>query len=92
MTNLLEAYVAREYERLRPSVDGFCGCAVCRDDVLVYALNRLKPHYVAQRPGEILTNVYMEGDQQRADAAVVLMEAFKRVKASPRPEQHGPGG
>ena len=91
MTNLLEAYVAREYQRLQPSVEGFCGCDVCRDDVLVYALNRLKPHYVAQRPGEILTNVSMERDQQRADAAVVLMDGFKRVKASPRPEHHPPG-
>jgi hypothetical protein len=86
--NLLEAFVMREYERLAPTVAGFCGCPVCRDDVLVYALNRLRPHYVAQRPGQIITSVSMDSDQERADAAVVLMDGFRKVKAGPRPEFH----
>lgn len=85
---MLEAYVGREYERLVGTVPGFCGCQVCRDDVLVFALNRLKPHYVAQRSGEIITSVSMESDQQRADVSVVLMDAFRRVNATPRPEFH----
>lgn len=88
MINLLETFVAREYERLVGSVPDVCRCQICRDDVLVYALNRLKPHYVAQRPGEIITAVTMESDQQRADVAVALMDGFRRVKAGPRPEFH----
>ncbi len=90
MINLLEGFVAREYDRVVESVPDFCGCAVCRDDVLVYALNRLKPHYVAQRSGQIITAVSMESDQQRADVAVALMDAIGRVKAGPRPEFHTP--
>lgn len=88
MINLLEGFVAREYDRLVQEIADFCGCPVCRDDVLVYALNRLKPQYVAQREGEIITSVSMEGDQKRADVAIALMDGFRRVRAGPRPEFH----
>ena len=88
MINVLETFVAREYERIVQSVPNFCACAVCRDDVLVFALNRLKPHYVAQRSGEIITSVAMESDQQRADVAIALMDGIRRVQAGPRPEFH----
>lgn len=88
MINLLEGFVNREYHRLVREIPDFCKCAVCRDDVMVYALNRLKPHYVAQREGEIITSVSMESDQIRADVAIALMQGFRRVKASPRPEFH----
>lgn len=84
----MEGFVAREYDRVVGEIPDFCGCAVCRDDVLVYALNRLKPHYVAQPEGEIITSVSMEGDQMRADVAIALMQGFRRVKAGPRPEFH----
>ncbi len=84
---MLEEVVAREYERLKSTVPGFCGCHMCRDDVLVYALNRLAPRYVAQPTGEVLTNVTMGSDQPRADISVVLLEGLRRVKAEPR-ENH----
>lgn len=87
MKNMLEEIVAREYERLKSTVPDFCGCDMCRDDVLVYALNRLPPRYVAQPTGEVLTNVTMGSDQPRADISVVLLEGLRRVKAEPR-EDH----
>ncbi len=82
MKNLLEDLVAREYERLRPS--GFCGCAQCRDDVIVFALNRLPPRYVAASEGEIIANVALHRDQPIADVSVVLVEGFRRVASAPR--------
>ncbi len=85
MKNLLEDAVFREYEVLKDTIPGFCGCAMCRDDVLVYALNRLAPKYVARREGEVLTNVSMGSDQPKADLSVVLLEALQRVHADPRP-------
>lgn len=80
---MVEVVVQRLYEELLPTVEGFCGCTRCRDDVLVYALNRIPPRYVAQRTGEVVTNIAMESDQERARMAVVLMEAFRLVKAGP---------
>ncbi len=84
MRNALEKLVAREYERLEQTVSGFCGCDMCRDDVLALALNHLTPIYVAQRKGEIITSVVMETEQNRADVSIALLDAFRRVHAEPR--------
>lgn len=83
--NLNEDIVAREYERLVPTIDGFCGCPTCRDDVMVYALNRLPPHYVTQHRGAVVQHLRMQKDQNVADVAVALMHGFSVVKDSPRP-------
>ena len=82
--NVVEEIVTREYERMKPSVAGFCGCDVCRADVLVYALNRVKPRYVSRLMGEVLTNVSLGSDQSVADVAAALVEGFRRVKDGPR--------
>jgi competence protein ComFB len=83
--NVVEEIVSREYEKMRPTMSGFCGCEVCHDDVMVYALNRVKPRYVSQLMGEVVTNVAMGKDQAVADITVGLVEGFRRVTASPRP-------
>ncbi len=87
MKNLLEDLVAQEYERLRPS--DFCGCAQCRDDVIVFALNRLPPRYVAANVGQVIANVALHRDQPIADVSMVLVEAFRRVGSAPRPGHAG---
>ncbi len=84
MKNLLEDAVAKEYEVLKPKVSGFCGCDLCRDDVLVYALNRLPPKYVATDTGEVVSAVSLGVGQPKTDISVMLMEAFNKVMADPR--------
>ena len=76
--------VQREYEDLRRRFPRFCGCDTCRGDVLVYALNRLAPHYVSTRQGEVLTEIALDSDQQKATLDVVLLEGFRRVGLAPR--------
>lgn len=90
--NLLEDLVAEEYERLRPP--DFCGCAQCREDVIVFALNRLPPRYVAADEGQVIANVELHRDQGIADVSMVLVEGFRRVGKAPRPGHVGarPGG
>ena len=41
--NLVEQHVVTAYDQLKGHFPGFCGCEVCRSDVLVYALNRHHP-------------------------------------------------
>lgn len=82
--NLVEEHVTQRYESLRPSVAGFCGCPVCRSDVLVYALNRLPARYVANKEGAVLSEVALEKDQVRTAMDVVLLEAFRKVGLAPR--------
>ena len=74
----------REYERLRPQFPQFHGCDTCRGDVLVYALNRLAAHYVSTRQGEVLTQLSLATDQEKARLDVVLLEGFRRVAQAPR--------
>lgn len=74
----------REYTGLRDTFPAFCGCDTCRGDVLVYALNRLSPHYVSTRAGEILTEISLGMDQERAKLSVILMEGFRKVALAPR--------
>ena len=81
----VEDLAAQSYDRVRAEVADFCGCDLCREDVLVYVLNRVAPRYSAQREGEILTRVALELDQQKATLTVALMEGFRRVQGSPRP-------
>ena len=74
VTNVTLEVVQREYQSLREAFPKFCGCDTCRGDVLVYALNRLSPHYVSTRQGEILTELSLHSDQEKAKLDVALLE------------------
>lgn len=84
MTNVAWEVTQREYESLRTQFPQFCGCDSCKGDVLIYALNRLSPHYVSTRQGEVLTELSLGSDQERAKLSVVLIDGFRRVGLTPR--------
>ncbi len=84
VTNVTMEVVQREYQSLRDKFPKFCGCDTCRSDVLVFALNRLSPHYVSTRQGEILTELSLQSDQEKAKLDVALLEAFRKVALAPR--------
>lgn len=82
--NLVEEHVLAAYDVLRTHVPNFCGCAVCRGDVLVYALNRVPARYVATREGSVVTELNLEKDQTRALIDVTMLEGFRKVSMAPR--------
>ena len=84
VTNVTMEATQKEYERMRSQYPAFCGCDTCRGDVLVFALNRLSPHYVSTRQGEILTELSLGTDQETAKLTVVLIEGYRRVALAPR--------
>lgn len=84
MTNVVLEVVQREYEGLRAKYPTFCGCDTCRGDVMVYALNRLSAHYVSTRQGEILTELSLGTDQEKAKLSVVLIEGLRKIALAPR--------
>jgi len=84
VTNLTWEVVQREYKSLRDGFPKFCGCDTCRSDVVVFALNHLTPHYVSTRQGEILTELSLASDGEKAKLDVALLEAFKKVALAPR--------
>ena len=82
--NLVEDHVQVAYTSLRPHFPAFCGCDLCRDDALVFTLNRIPPRYVSNLTGEVITEVNLEKDQNRAAIDVAMMEALRRIALAPR--------
>ncbi|MFZ5623950.1 MAG: late competence development ComFB family protein [Gemmatimonadota bacterium] len=82
--NLVEEHVLQAYDALVGHFPAFCGCDVCRSDVLAYALNRLPPRYVSTLEGLVVSEVSLERQQAQADISVVVMEAVRMVMRSPR--------
>jgi competence protein ComFB len=82
--NLVEDHVTAAYQTLRPHFPGFCGCDLCREDVLTFALNRIPPRYVARREGSVVTEVALEKEQSRAAIEVVVMEGLRKISVAPR--------
>lgn len=84
MKNVVEEYVRTLYDELRPGVPDSHECDACREDVMIYALNRLPAQYVSTVRGEILSRLDVSTGQHRTDATVALMEGFRFVAANPR--------
>ena len=82
--NLVEEHVRASYESLRARFPEFCGCDVCREDALVFTLNRVPPRYVASRTGSVLTEVNLEKDQSRASIDVAMMDGLRKISLAPR--------
>jgi hypothetical protein len=90
MQNLLEEAVGEVFEHLRTMEAGFCSCAQCHDDVLTHALNKARPRYSSgSLIGSAVTRVALTQEQARAEIAVLVLEAMRRVQRNPR---HGPEG
>jgi len=64
----------------------FCTCSQCRMDVICYALNRLRPHYIASHRGAARTRRdSLEQQQRTADVAAMIHEGLKKVNHNLRP-------
>lgn len=89
IANKVEAHVTEAYGALRGHFPEFCGCDICRADVLVYALNRLPARYVASLEGTVITELNLDKQQNRASIEVAVMDGFRKVAESPRCKQVG---
>ena len=82
--NLAEEHVLAAYEALRAHFPDFCGCEVCRDDAMVYALNRVPPRYVSSPTGSVVTEINLEKEQSRAPIDVAMMDGLRKISLAPR--------
>jgi hypothetical protein len=82
--NSMERHVTAAYDRLRSMVPEFTDSPRHRDDVIVYALNRLPPRYVVTNEGQAVTEVALETPQQRAPIDVQVLDAMRHVASRPR--------
>ena len=89
MKNALEEMVFEVYTQLKQRHAEYCSCERCHDDVIAQALNKARPRYIGGSPiGAAVTRVSLAGDQARAEIAVLVLDAMRRVNQNPR---HGPG-
>jgi hypothetical protein len=82
--NLMEDHVVHAYDAMRPHFPDFCACEICRDDALVFTLNRVPARYVASRTGSVVTEINLEKEQSRAAIEVAMMEALRKITLAPR--------
>jgi competence protein ComFB len=82
--NLVEEHVVTAYDAMRPHFPDFCGCEMCRDDALVFTLNRIPARYVSTVQGSVVTEVSLEKEQSRAAIEVAMMEALRKISLAPR--------
>ena len=85
MKNRLESVVQELYIELREQNPGYCACELCQNDVLAFALNHSRPRYSGgTTTGQALISVDLQKDQTRAELAVIVLDAMRRVAATPR--------
>lgn len=77
------------FDTLRSHFPKLCGCEMCRDDVLVYTLNRIPPRYVSSLTGSVVTELNLEKEQSRAVIDVAMMDALRRISLAPRCDGKG---
>jgi hypothetical protein len=82
--NLVEDHAIAAYDAMRPHFPEFCGCETCREDALVYTLNRIPARYVSTPTGSAVTEVNLEKGQSRAAIEVAMMDALRKVALAPR--------
>ena len=87
--NVAEEHVSAAYQALRANFPTFCGCEICRDDVLVFTLNRISPRYVSSLTGSVVTELSLEKGQNRAAIDVAMMDALRRISAARRCDGKG---
>ena len=85
MINALEELVRATHDQLLQKYPEFCTCTRCRDDVASFALNQAKPRYVVGDPlGAAVTRVALSQDSAKAEIAVLVYEAMRKVAHQPR--------
>jgi competence protein ComFB len=92
MINALEEVVRATHDQLLQKYTQYCSCARCRDDVALLALNQAKPRYVVGDPlGAAVTRVALSQDSAKAEMAVLVFDAMRKVAERPRHTGANPG-
>lgn len=90
IVNVMEHHVMEAFDRLKSKVAGFEDTPGHREDVIVYALNRLPSRYVVTNEGKAVTEAMLEGAQHRSTIDVQVIEALRQVTRRPRSARGGP--
>jgi len=82
--NYMENAVDMLIDKVLNKYDDMCKCEICVNDIKAIALNKLKPHYVSTKKGDLYTKVDEMYVQFDVDIYKALVEAVEIVKKNPR--------
>lgn len=81
--NVMEILVKEQFERVLENSAG-CKCEKCRDDIMAFALNNLKPKYVASSKGELYTRANELATVYNVEIIKELAKAVKVISENPK--------
>lgn len=81
--NIMEKIVWDNMQSVIDSKADACDCDICRADIAAYALNNLRPRYVATSRGEIISKAKVLENQFHLDTIIALTAALEVVCAEP---------
>lgn len=84
--NIVEKIIWDNMDKVLDQNKDICRCEICRCDIAAYALNMLRPHYVATDKGSAITRAQFIDNQSYLDLIIILTEAVERVSTHPRHE------
>ncbi|MCH5272837.1 MAG: late competence development ComFB family protein [Lachnospiraceae bacterium] len=82
LRNIMEEYVILTLEEMLDYLDG-CKCERCRLDIASYALNRIKPKYVATTQGELMARLCEFDSQFKTSVMAQIAQAHAVISKSP---------
>lgn len=79
--NLMETLLEEKYNQIVDSID-CCHCAVCKNDIILVALNKLPSRYTSTSAGETISRANLK--QYEMELVAALHYAAGIVKEKPR--------
>lgn len=84
LRNITEMLVEEKLDELLSKDDDCCKCPQCREDIIAYTLNQLKPHYVSSSKGELYSKAKMLSINYEVEITAAVARAIKTVTENPR--------
>lgn len=82
--NIMEKMVWDNLDGVVKQTPEVCDCERCRADMVAYALNHIKPKYVATEKGQVYARAGYLDNAVRVSLIAALAEAVRVVSEHPR--------
>lgn len=83
VVNIMEQIVSEKLDTLLTGTN-CCKCVECKQDMLAFALNMVKPKYVNSTKGELFGRIDSTKLQNSVDIDIAVAKAIATVSTSPK--------
>lgn len=82
--NCMEDFVIDRFDEITKQIPLRCDCDICKTDIILLALNNLKPRYVSTERGDMYTRLDLYERENNLDIMCEVAKAIKLVGENPR--------